>query len=91
MIEFLDRICPSLDREIGSSFQKILAKQGIQFKLNTKVGVKGGAGRREEVAVVVGARRRGPGCLRTMPCGADDWADLLRARALVVVRWWARR
>ena len=37
VVEFLDRICPSLDGEIGQSFQKILAKQGIQFKLSTKV------------------------------------------------------
>jgi dihydrolipoamide dehydrogenase len=37
VIEFLDRICPSLDQEVGQAFQKILAKQGIQFKLGTKV------------------------------------------------------
>lgn len=37
VIEFLDRICPSLDGEIGTNFQRILAKQGIQFKLSTKV------------------------------------------------------
>ena len=37
VIEFLDRICPSLDNEIGANFQRILAKQGIKFKLNTKV------------------------------------------------------
>lgn len=38
VVEFLDRICPSLDGEIGQNFQRILAKQGIQFKLGTKVG-----------------------------------------------------
>jgi NAD(P)H-nitrite reductase large subunit len=37
VIEFLDRICPALDGEIGQQFQRILSKQGIQFKLNTKV------------------------------------------------------
>ncbi len=37
VIEFLDRICPSLDNEIGKNFQQILTKQGITFKLNTKV------------------------------------------------------
>lgn len=37
VVEFLDRICPSLDNEIGQSFQKILAKQGINFKMSTKV------------------------------------------------------
>jgi dihydrolipoamide dehydrogenase len=37
VIEFLDRITPSLDREVGNAFHKILAKQGMDFKLNTKV------------------------------------------------------
>ncbi len=37
MIEFLDTITPSLDKEIAKNFQKILQKQGFQFKLGTKV------------------------------------------------------
>ena len=36
VIEYLDRICPSLDSEIAKNFQKILQKQGLEFKLNTK-------------------------------------------------------
>lgn len=37
VIEFLDTITPSIDKEISSSFSKILQKQGIKFKLSTKV------------------------------------------------------
>ena len=37
VIEFLDRITPGLDTEIATAFQKILAKQGLKFKLGTKV------------------------------------------------------
>ncbi len=41
VIEFLDRITPGLDVEVSRQFQKILEKQGIVFKLATKVtGVK---------------------------------------------------
>jgi dihydrolipoamide dehydrogenase len=37
VVEFLDKIVPTMDGEIGQQFQKILAKQGIAFKLSTKV------------------------------------------------------
>ena len=37
VIEFLDRITPGLDLEIATQFQRILEKQGIKFKLGTKV------------------------------------------------------
>ena len=37
VIEFLDHITPGMDREISKEFQKILNKQGIKFKLNSKV------------------------------------------------------
>ena len=37
VVEFLDRIVPTMDGEIGQQFQKILAKQGMAFKLGTKV------------------------------------------------------
>ena len=38
VIEYLDCITPGMDREISQEFQKILNKQGIKFKLNSKVG-----------------------------------------------------
>ena len=37
VIEFLDRITPGMDNEVARQFQKILEKQGINFKLSTKV------------------------------------------------------
>ena len=37
VIEYLDFITPGMDKEISNEFQKILIKQGIQFKLNNKV------------------------------------------------------
>lgn len=37
IIEFADRIVPSLDQEISKNFRKILEKQGIIFKLGHKV------------------------------------------------------
>jgi len=37
VIEYLDCITPGMDQEISKEFQKILNKQGIKFKLNSKV------------------------------------------------------
>ena len=37
VVEFLDRITPGMDTEIASNLQKIFKKQGIKFKLATKV------------------------------------------------------
>jgi len=37
VIEFLDRIIPGMDKDISIEFLKILNKQGINFKLNSKV------------------------------------------------------
>jgi dihydrolipoamide dehydrogenase len=37
VVEMLPRIAPGLDGEVARQFQRILAKQGIAFKLDTKV------------------------------------------------------
>lgn len=37
VVEFLDRILPGMDLEIGKQFQRILQKQGMTFKLSSKV------------------------------------------------------
>ncbi len=37
VIENLSFITPGMDREVSNEFQKILTKQGIKFKLNSKV------------------------------------------------------
>jgi len=45
MVEFLDRILPGMDGEIAKQSQRILGKQGLKFKLGTKVtGAKNGKG-----------------------------------------------
>lgn len=42
VVEFLDRVTPGMDGEVSKEFQKILTKQGMAFKLGTKVtGVDG--------------------------------------------------
>jgi dihydrolipoamide dehydrogenase len=37
VIEFMDRILPTMDMEISKEMKKILTKQGMEFKLATKV------------------------------------------------------
>ncbi len=37
VIEYLDYITPGMDREISNEFKKILSKQGITFKMGSKV------------------------------------------------------
>lgn len=37
VVEFLDRIVPTMDLDIGKRFKRVLEKQGIEFKLSTKV------------------------------------------------------
>ena len=37
VVEYLDFITPGMDREISNEFQKILTKQGIKFKMGSKV------------------------------------------------------
>ena len=37
VIEYLDHITPGMDREISDEFKKILSKQGINFKMSSKV------------------------------------------------------
>ena len=39
VIEYLDFITPGMDREISNEFKKILIKQGIKFKMGSKVNL----------------------------------------------------
>src|SRR5207302_1860064 len=44
VVEFLPRICPGMDEETAKTFQRSLTKQGITFKLASKVtGAKSSA------------------------------------------------
>ncbi len=37
VVEYLDRLVPGMDSEVGKAFERILGKQGIKFRLGTKV------------------------------------------------------
>ena len=58
VIEFLDRIVPTMDAEVATAFQRILTKQGLKFRLGSKVtgAVKGNAG----VTLTVEPAKGGP-------------------------------
>jgi dihydrolipoamide dehydrogenase len=75
VIEFLDRILPGMDGEVSKQMQRILSKQGMGFKLSTKVTgaklgnaavaltvepAKGGAAETVEADVVLVAIGRRP-------------------------------
>jgi dihydrolipoamide dehydrogenase len=46
VVEYLDRICPGMDAEVAKTFQRVLAKQGVNFRLGAKVtGAKVGKSR----------------------------------------------
>ncbi len=34
MVEYLDRLVPGMDGEVGKTFERVLGKQGIKFKLS---------------------------------------------------------
>ena len=37
VVELLDRIVPAMDRELGAALQRVLTRQGIAFRLGTKL------------------------------------------------------
>ncbi len=44
VVEFLDRLVPGMDTEVGKTFERVLSKQGIKFRLKTKVTAAEAAG-----------------------------------------------
>ena len=60
VVEFLDRILPGTDAEIARTLQRILAKQGMSFKLSSKVtGIaKTAAGHKIAIEPAAGGRPR---------------------------------
>src|SRR5690348_4499683 len=51
VVEFLDRILPGMDLEVAKQFQRILQKQGVMFKLGSKVTAIDAAGKRLKAKV----------------------------------------
>jgi dihydrolipoamide dehydrogenase len=51
IVEFLDHILPGIDGEIGKQFHRMLQKQGLTFKLSSKVSAIDSSGRTLKVKV----------------------------------------
>ena len=58
VVEFLDRILPGMDGEVARQFQRIMAKQGMTFRLSSKV--TGATRKGEGLAVAVEPAAGGP-------------------------------
>ncbi len=64
VVELLDRIVPTMDTEVAKQFQRILARQGLEFRLGTKV---------------IGAKVSGRGVALTVEPAAGGAAETLAA------------
>jgi dihydrolipoamide dehydrogenase len=51
VVEFLDRILPGMDLEVGRQFQRILERQGLKFRLSSKVSAVNGGGKTLQATV----------------------------------------
>ncbi|GIU67052.1 dihydrolipoyl dehydrogenase [Candidatus Phycosocius spiralis] len=101
VVEFLDRITPTMDGEVSTQFLKLLKKQGIVFELGTKVtkvekvgkGVKlevepaaGGPARTLEADVVLISIGRKP---YTEGLGLETVGITTDARGFIPAQHWA--
>jgi len=69
VVEFLDRIVPGMDGELAKTFQRILTKQGMTFRLSTKV---------------TGAKASKAGVTLTLEAAAGGKAESLEADVVLV-------
>lgn len=51
VVEFLDRILPGMDNEVAKQFQRLLEKQGIKFRLGSKVTAIDSKGKQLKVSI----------------------------------------
>jgi dihydrolipoamide dehydrogenase len=51
VVEFLDRIVPGIDAEVAKQFQRLLQRQGIAFKLSSKVTAVANSGKTMKATV----------------------------------------
>ena len=51
MVEFLDRILPGIDLDVAKQFQRLLQKQGMTFKLSSKVTAVDTSGKKLKATV----------------------------------------
>jgi dihydrolipoamide dehydrogenase len=66
VIEFLDRITPGVDDEVTKHFQRALAKQGLAFKLGSKVTKAEISGPGVKLTVEPAVRKEGGGAAETV-------------------------
>ena len=69
VVEFLDRIVPGMDAEIAKTFQRVLTKQGMTFRLGTKV---------------TAAKRSGSGVTLTLEPAGGGKSETLEADVVLV-------
>jgi dihydrolipoamide dehydrogenase len=69
VVEFLDRIVPGMDGEIAKTFQRVLTKQGMTFRLGTKV---------------TAAKKAGAGVTLTLEPAAGGKSETLEADVVLV-------
>ncbi len=69
VIEYLERLVPGMDLEIGKTFERVLGKQGFTFKLGTKV---------------TAAKREGEGVTLTLEPAKGGEAETLTADIVLV-------
>jgi dihydrolipoamide dehydrogenase len=69
VVEFLDRIVPTMDGEVAKQFQRILARQGLAFRLGTRV---------------TGARKGDDGVTLTLEPAKGGAAEELTAEVVLV-------
>jgi len=69
VVEFLDRLVPTMDGETGKMFERVMAKQGIKSKLKTKV---------------TGAKSDKTGVTLTLEPAAGGEAETLKADVVLV-------
>ena len=69
VVEFLDRLVPTMDGETGKMFERVMAKQGIKSKLKTKV---------------TGAKADKTGVTLTLEPAAGGEAETLKADIVLV-------
>jgi dihydrolipoamide dehydrogenase len=69
VIEYLDRILPGMDNELAKEAQKLFKKQGVEFKLSSKV---------------TGAKSSASGVELTVEPAAGGTAETLKADAVLV-------
>ena len=69
VVEYLDRLVPAMDLEVGKTFERVLGKQGIKTKLKTKV---------------VGAKTHAKGVSLTVEPAAGGAAETIEADIVLV-------